>query len=252
MKLENIILDFTTNWEKSNLNQKKIFMDNLKNYIFSHREQECTEFCPLIQGYNQKYESEIEKDNAARFLKDWISEQNLLKNFWFYKNLVERDFEQFKTYFDEKIENLVFVWAGSLPLTAIFLVKIFGLKVDLIEKDKDAYNFATQIIKKLKLQNQIKIFLIDAQDFENYQNYDAIFLSSFLAYNEKVYIKTIEKIISSNKNPRILARTAQGLEKLIYAPIPEKVFSMLKILNTPTPLDWVINEIVIFWRKQKN
>ena len=249
MKLENIIFDIKNNWEKSDIDQKKLLFDSLKQYIFSHRNENCPQFCPLIQGYNQNYEAELEKANAAKFLKNWINEKTLFEMFGFYKNLVERDFLEFKSYFKDDIKNLIFVWGWSLPLSAIFLVKIFGLKVDLIEKDQQAYEFSKMIIKKLNLENDIKIFLTDAQDFQNYWDYDWIFLSSFLAYNKNVYINTVKNIICSNKNPKILARTAQWLEKLIYAPIPEKVFSMLKMLNTPTPLDWVINEIVIFWKK---
>ncbi len=175
-----------------------------------------------------------------------------LKKFWYYKNyedLVTLEYINIIS-INKKVKKVLFVGGGPLPLTAIVLATKYNKDPVVLEKDESSFVKSSELISKLKLDKQIKIINIKAENYNAYNEYDLIYLAALVGENEKTknkMINYIHKVIS--KNSLLLCRSSHGSRKIIYNPIDKNIFKKLKPLLEVRPYNSIINSFFILQKK---
>lgn len=104
-----------------------------------------------------------------------------LSAFTYYRNYEQLTSLEYQLLLSQlpKLEKVLFVGSGALPLTAILLAKK-GVKAVLIERDQEAFDLSQNLIEKLNLKRQIEIIKSDFLDFFTQEKFDAVRMASLL------------------------------------------------------------------------
>lgn len=196
--------------------QNKLSFDQIKSFILQIRKEILSNrHWPFqksqikqLQKIYSKYEFEDEIMSADNLLSKKLSQKDLLKNYKYYSKLVSKDRDSFNKFIHHQSHNkILFVWWCPLSLTAILLVHLFWVNVDVLDTNHKACLYAKKIIKNLNLQNKIKILNINWKDFNNYDKYSIVYLASFLCYHKKDFLEIAKKIKNTKKCIHIISRT---------------------------------------------
>jgi len=76
-----------------------------------------------------------------------------------YRDVVRREIELARLTKRDRVLN---VGCGSIPFTAIHVARMSGADVVAIDRDREAVKLARQCIRRMNLQDKIKIYLADA------------------------------------------------------------------------------------------
>jgi precorrin-6B methylase 2 len=99
-------------------------------------------------------------------------------------------------------DSIVHIGCGSVPASSILIAQKKNAKVIGIDKDINAVKNADLCVKKIGLNEKIKIRHSEASDFDFY-NFDVILISQGITLND-IFLKNLSKI---SKNTRIIFRT---------------------------------------------
>lgn len=202
-----------------------------------------------IQKLCAKAESEIEFFYAQKILasKDY---EETLKEFPYYENYEKLcELEHKNLLFcsgREKVNNLLFIGGGPLPMTAIFLARNYGAHVTVLEKDRNAVTLSKEIISVLDLSSLVAIVEIDALSFYQYQTFDAIFLAALVGEGDEEKEVIISHVYKQMKEKSLLLlRSAFGARELLYAPVREIYLTNLPVLLEVRPYKNICNSFFI-------
>lgn len=132
-----------------------------------------------------------------------------------FKDLISNELNLLK---DQSFESVLFIGSGPFPITAIFLHHYTNKVIDCLEIDQKAADISNEILKKLGLQDKIRIHVGDGCVFD-LSKYDIV-LNALLAKPKGGILKNIRL---TNTNAKILCRTSYGLRRLVYEPAPGNV-----------------------------
>ncbi len=150
------------------------------------------------------------------------------------------------------VRKVLFVGSGPLPLTSLILAKDYGLQVDSIEVDYEAYRLALQLADRLPDRNRLKFHYTDILHFKGIQAYDAVFLAALVGLRKQEKMKIIHHIgVSMREKGLLLIRSAQHLKTLLYPPVDIQRLGNFTPLIEIHPHQDVINSVIIV-QKRKN
>ncbi|HWA52384.1 MAG TPA: nicotianamine synthase family protein [Patescibacteria group bacterium] len=230
---------------------------NLDNYLPSEKVNRL--FSTLVENTLKEEKNNLNKKQIENLQKVCSSAEYELEKYWSQKNIYK--FPYFENYLKltklewfslkscsvHKKHKILFVGGGPLPMTAIMLAKIYRQKVTILEKEKEAVDLSSSLIKELKLQNKIKVIQVDALDFEGYKNFNAIFVAALAGINSNIKDKILEKIKKQTlKNTHILARSSWGARRILYKPLSKHSFKIFKPVMEVKPMNDIVNSFVIF------
>ncbi len=246
-----IALDTLTPSDKVNA-----LFTSLVNYVtdFSnHSRQKTLSKAKIakLQNICSKAEYEMEVYWAKRI----ISGEYELKDFPYYQNYVELtrvEWAALKSCHDHAHHNVLFVGSGPLPMTAIILATLHNTSVTLVDSDLEAVRLSKKVINTLGLGQQIKIMHGDAAGFKKYHNFNTIFIAALVGDSAKGKIEIFDSIKENlADHTHIITRSSWGKRKLLYQPLPKKVYSMFSPILEIVPYNKIVNSVVIF-KYEKN
>lgn len=201
-----------------------------------------------LQSACSSAEAAMEKYWAKRIIQS--NKPNLeLRNFWYYDNylkLTQIEWENLKScgVNGHKHDKVMFIGSGALPLTAIFLVKYFGLKVTLVDLDFQALELSRKLVSKLGLVKNFEFVHQDVFKIDNLKDFDIVFLAALVGGNTKE--KITEKVYSKiKKDSHLLCRSAYDNRVLLYKPLNLSLLNF-KCEREVKTYDEVVNSIIIF------
>jgi nicotianamine synthase len=116
--------------------------------------------------------------------------------------------------------SVLFLGGGSLPLSAILLAKS-GYKLTVLDHDATAVTLSEQVIKKLGLDHLIDIRLSSAEQFNHYNEFDAIIVGALVGETIEEKTELISHITKMAKQGcPILCRSVDGLCAFLYLSVP--------------------------------
>lgn len=193
---------------------KEIDFDSAKHILDDEKMNKALQ---LIRKFYVYIGARLEKENALDILKSddpW----DTLNSFHFferYEGLLENESKLAR--FDES-KTFVFIGSGPLPLTPIMFNKLFACKCVGIEIQEDVAELSRKVLKKLGLDEDIKIIVGDETSLKDI-DYDIVMVAAFAVPKDKIFSNIWE--IVNTKTP-ILYRTYSGMRAILYAPITER------------------------------
>jgi len=130
--------------------------------------------------------------------------------------------------------RILFVGSGPLPISAFHIQRATNQPVDCLDRDASAVQISRQVIEKLGLTDQVRVFDGLGERFD-ISEYDLI-LVALLAKPKRRILHHLRK--RAAPGCRILCRTAFSLRTLVYEPTPEIAlggFQLLAQIRLDTP-----------------
>ncbi len=220
--------------------------------LFTESGQKTNLSCGEIKGLQKlcsHAESELEHFYAKKILNS-LSKEEELKDFLYFQKYVELcELEYQNLIFcahGEKIQSVVFVGGGALPLTAILLAKEKGVRVTILEKDEEAATLGREIVGSLSLSSLITVTLCGALSFVEYYRFDAVYVAALVGEDDVEKEAIISHVYTHMKDKSLLLlRSAFGARELLYAPVREIYLSKLPVLLEVRPYKNICNSFFI-------
>lgn len=122
--------------------------------------------------------------------------------------------------------KILFVGSGPLPISAFHMQRATDQSIDCLDSNPSAVHISRQVIERLGLQDQIRVFNGLGESFDISQ-YDLI-LIALLAKPKRRILRNLRK--RAAPGCRILCRTAFSLRTLVYEPTPEIALGGFQLL----------------------
>jgi len=145
-----------------------------------------------------------------------------------------------------KGKEVTFIGSGPLPLSAIVLVKEYGLRCIGIEKDFEAYSTSTQLIGKLGLHDCIQIVHSDILNHKPTSGSVIILGAAVGETTEEKYgfMELLSRDCTSGTS--ILVRTAEDIVQLLYATLPDEPIESLTHVAKELPPSSIVNSLSVY------
>lgn len=201
----------------------------------------CAEFNLELHWANKI----INSDDSWQTLQSFVYYQN-------YVDLTKLEYRSLNSRLKQTSDHYLFCGGGPLPLTAILLAKHYGKKITIIDNQPIAVSKSRKLIKKLGLNNQIKIELKDACLFDKFNKYKVIFVAALAGVDSKNKEKIFNNIREQcSADCHILGRSSWGSRELLYQPIDEQILKCFRKILEVRPKQKIINSIIILGKQLK-
>lgn len=147
---------------------------------------------------------------------------------------ISKEYIQESKLFDiSKSRNILHIGCGAYPITAITLSKNNGCRIVGIDKNPRAVKQANKIVKKMNIQDRVKIRHGDGANY-HVEEFDTIIISSCSVPKKPILENVFEK---AKKNSKIIVREINGANRLVHDLIKlyDDVVLVKKIENNPFP-----------------
>lgn len=152
---------------------------------------------------------------------------------------------------DARLDRVVFVGSGPLPLSSILLASHCQLPVTNIDYCEDAIRISTDLVHSLHLQDKMHFFCGDATEYPFYQDADVVVLGALVGADGDAKISFLDRIAEKMKSGAILlVRSAHALRTVLYPPLDQEgIPSTLVPVLEMHPQNEVVNSVILFKRK---
>lgn len=171
----------------------------------------------LIRKFYVYVGARLETENALKILES-SDPKATLDSFHFYDRyigLINNESQLVKFNSDK---TFVFIGSGPLPLTLIMVNKVFGCKCIGIEIDSTVAELSREVLKKLGLDEDIKIVVGDETAIRDL-DFDILMVAALAEPKERVFANIWECV---DKETPIIYRTYTGMRAILYSPVMEK------------------------------
>jgi len=110
--------------------------------------------------------------------------------------------------------RVLFIGSGPVPISAIWLNRLMGVKVDCVDANPSAIEASRKLIAALGLSDQIWMFQSTGESFD-VSPYDII-LIALLAKPKNLILQNIH--LAAPDDCQVICRTSHGLRQLLYEP----------------------------------
>ena len=180
-------------------------------------DERMNEALKLIRNFYIYVGARLERDNAFKILES-ENPKETLNSFHFYERYIGLINNESKlTKFNED-KTLVFVGSGPLPITLLMFNEVFGCKCIGIEINEEVANLSKKVLKRLDLDNDIKIIVGDETAIADLE-YDILMIAAFAEPKDKVF-SNVWKLVDE-KTP-IIYRTYTGMKSILYSPVKDE------------------------------
>lgn len=227
----------------------KLFEELVKTALSESTNTLSSKKMARLQLTCAKAEYELEKYWALKIINSKNPRIEILKFPYYanYEKLTQMEWFSLLSCTKHKSHKAAFVGSGPLPLTAIILASKYKVKTTILDIDEDAVGISMKLIKKLNLEKKIIVKNADGAKFEKYSKFNLIFVAALAGVNAKTKENILKKIRNdTKKGTHILARSSWGMREILYKPLDQKIFKILKPVIEVRPHNDVVNSVVIF------
>ena len=193
---------------------REIDFDSAKHIL---DDEKMNKALKLIRKFYVYIGARLETENALKILES-ENPKETLDSFHFYERytgLLNNESQLAK--FNEN-KTFVFLGSGPLPLTLIMFNMIYGCKCIGIELQEDVAELSRKVLKKLDLDEDIKIVTGDENSIADLE-YDILMVAALAEPKERVFANIWEFI---DEDTPLIYRTYTGMRAMLYAPVLEK------------------------------
>jgi nicotianamine synthase len=203
---------------------------------------------PALRRLCCEGEYELEREWARRII-DSAEPTDELKRFPYHSNylqLIELEAHALFGLGHATVHTVAFIGSGPLPLSAILLAERFGLAVESVDRDAEAYGLAVKVTERLGLGQALRFHHCDLLDFGSIESFDVVVLAA-LAGTDRSEKRLLLAHLAARMRPGavLLVRTASKLRTLLYPETRIEDLSGFAPQLVLHPLNEVINSVIV-------
>ncbi len=177
-----------------------------------------TGFCDLRARY--EYAEERYWSQRIAQQRDALGELCRYPEYHLYESIVEYEYGLLNRLGSRDVQNILFIGAGPLPMTAILLAQKFGVTSTCIDRATEACQLAQRLSDALDLTRYLQYRCVDILNFIELDRYDAVFLAALVSpnhYNKSQVVRHLGKYMQAGQV--LVLRTTHGWKRLIYSQV---------------------------------
>ncbi|MGL5863770.1 MAG: nicotianamine synthase family protein, partial [Phycicoccus sp.] len=150
-----------------------------------------------------------------------------------------------------RLRRVCVLGSGPLPMTALFLARSLGARVDAVDIDAEASDLASEVTGQLAHWGEVRVHLGDARDLDTVSDADLVILAALVGLDRQAKGQVVAAVTRRMRTGALLvARGAYRLRTLLYPPVdPADLVAASQGRLTPLvelhPLDDVVNSVVV-------
>lgn len=184
----------------------------------------------LRRGYLQCV-YDLEKDFAQQLVSQ-PDDILLYPKFEQYRWRAFFEYYLFSIVFNINLDSVLFVGCGPLPLSSVIMTKYFGVRIDYLDRQQEAIELASLLIKKMNMMKHSKFYCSDILDFYEIGKYTAIFVAGSVGDDEKHKSLILQHLKTHMKSGQhLLLRPPYLLEKLLVSSFDLADFSPFRVYS---------------------
>ena len=167
------------------------------------------------------------------------------------KALADSDIEMIRSALDGRIAgSILFVGCGPFPISAIIMARYFNVRIDCIDSNREACQFAVKVAQKVGMIECLNISCCDVIQKRDLAKYDVIVIAALVGISMPLKSSIIRHVLAQMKSGSgLLARTATGLRRLFYAEIRERQLSRFVVCHNASTENDVLASSLIAWKQ---
>lgn len=160
--------------------------------------------------------------------------------------LAEFEFGYLNTPEERTIRRALFVGCGPLPITSIFLARKYGVIVDCIDIQEEAYDLARTLAKRLQLSHRLRFFHVDIFQLTALDGYDVIFIAALVGTSVEEKSRVMRHVSCRMRiGGTLIVRTGRALRTLFYSEVDLADLDGFVVCVAQKPPDNVIATAII-------
>ncbi|MGL4178720.1 MAG: nicotianamine synthase family protein [Dermatophilaceae bacterium] len=151
----------------------------------------------------------------------------------------------------DRLRHVCVLGSGPLPMTALYLARSLGARVDAVDIDIEASDLASEVTGHLAHWGDVRVHRGDARDFASIADADLVILAALVGLDRAAKGEVVAAVTNRMRTGALLvARGAYRLRTLLYPPVdPADLVAASEGRLTPLvelhPLDDVVNSVVV-------
>lgn len=192
-------------------------------------------------------ECALETEWAKRIVssRDPLAELKQFPYFPSYESIVARELSLVRRE-NSNAKHLVFLGSGSLPLTAILMVKHYGWEATLVDIDPEVVALSRELIRVLGLSDLIQVECADAKLYRELGDADLVIVAALVGRDAKEESEIYENVAKRmSPSSLLLVRSTYGSRTLLYRPMCLAIDRYFRRIAEIHPHDEVLNSAVL-------
>jgi D-arabinose 1-dehydrogenase-like Zn-dependent alcohol dehydrogenase len=144
-------------------------------------------------------------------------------------------FHRFETLVSNEVEHsrlkagdeVAMIGSGPLPITAILLAAAFGIRVTAIERKRLAAATSKEVIKKLKLDGEIKVQFGEGESVVS-ESASCVLIAVLAQPKESILSNVFRRYM---RCATVICRTSYGIRQALYAPTDPSAMKQYTIIS---------------------
>mgnify|MGYP001576989490 CR=1 FL=1 len=215
------------------------------------RDPDIISVAPTLTRGWARHEYHRERDWALTIAgsEDPSGELKKYPVYGFYEKLIPFEFSLVNALHNGKINNALFIGSGPLPLSPLLLAESGKMHVDGIDVLEEACDIATDLTKKVGLEDQVKYSATDIRDMDDLGRYDMITLATLAGETAEEKAEIFQHLHGRMKKGQMLAvRTMRGLRSLLYHEVQPQELDGFQI-HFDNPSSNITNRVIVAEKK---
>lgn len=147
----------------------------------------------------------------------------------------------------KKMQNVLFLGSGPLPLSGIYLAQKSNCRVTLVERDDRAREISEKLINILGYSSQIEVRSGDAATYDACTGKDLIYIAALAGECTKEEEQILRNVArKKDREALVLLRSAEGSRTLLYRQREKEGDKYMTRIAEMHPHDNVVNCAILY------
>lgn len=164
-----------------------------------------------------------------------------------YTLLVEAEMKELQPMFQTPLRTAVFIGCGPMPITAILLAELYGVRVLCIDSDRTALDTASELVRKAGLGSLITFQLAEASELKDIaREYRVVFVAALVGNSVEQKQKIFSNLAAAMHPGQVIcARSVEGIRALHYLPVDPNDMQPFVVVSAAYPPAPVLNHTLM-------
>lgn len=149
-----------------------------------------------------------------------------------------------------RLERICFLGGGPLPLSALLLGRRLDVRIDVVDRDREASSLAEEVIGRLQLSHRLHTWTAEALEFPLVAECDVLVLAALVGDTQGDKRRLLADLAERVRPGALLVvRGAHGLRTLLYPAVDVTDLEGWAPLALAHPFTEVVNSVLVARRR---
>lgn len=190
--------------------------EQIASEVLEHSDIKCQ-----LKFLRQEYARtlfDLEQRWALTLLRQPTLELSSFPKYEQYKLRLDFEMHMIQVLYNFYPKRVLICGCGSLPVSAALIRKVYGLRVDILDRSNTAIRLAKQLLHAYNIKSGVSYIEMDVNEYHHYEKYCVVFLAGTVGVTSFEKSNIVKNIYNKLKpGSLIVVREPFNLDKLLIA-----------------------------------